>query len=211
MDGLMFNTEDIYWQVGSAVLRRRGCEFTKALSDQMMGLRPEPAFGVMIRWHNLADSWQQLARESEEVFIGLLDDQLTPMPGLLRLLDRLEQSGVPKAVGTSSARELTHAVLSRFQLEPRFQFILSAEDIVEGKPHPEIYLTAARRLGIAPAEMLVLEDSHNGCRAAAAAGALTVAVPGQHSREHDFSVATLQIESLADPRLYRLLGIDAHG
>ena len=57
--------------------------------------------------------------------------------------------------------------------------------------------------------MLVLEDSQNGCRAAAAAGAFTVAVPGEHSRRQDFSVANLVIESLADRRLYEVLGIRA--
>ncbi len=71
-----------------------------------------------------------------------------------------------------------------------------------GKPHPEIYLTAAQRFGISPAEMMVLEDSQNGCLAAAAAGAFVVAVPGEHSREHDFSMASLLVDSLADRRLY---------
>ena len=82
-----------------------------------------------------------------------------------------------------------------------------AEDIAEGKPHPEIYLTAARRFGIPPAEMLVLEDSQNGCLAAVRAGAFTVAVPGEHSLGQDFSMASLTIESLTDPRLYEALGI----
>jgi beta-phosphoglucomutase-like phosphatase (HAD superfamily) len=56
--------------------------------------------------------------------------------------------------------------------------------------------------------MLVLEDSQNGCRAATAAGAFTVAVPGEHSRRHDFSSARLVLDSLADPRLYAVLGIE---
>ena len=58
-----------------------------------------------------------------------------------------------------------------------------------------------------PAEMVVLEDSRNGCLAAAAAGAFTVAVPGEHSRQHDFSMASLVVDSLADPRLYQALGL----
>ena len=58
-----------------------------------------------------------------------------------------------------------------------------------------------------PAEMAVLEDSQNGCLAAASAGAFTVAVPGEHSRQHDFSRASLVVDSLADPRLYKALGL----
>ena len=207
MDGLMFNTEDVYTLVGEELLRRRGYEFTAELKDEMMGLRPQPAFEAMIGHCRLGDTWQELAAESNRLFLDLLDGRLAPMPGLMELLDALERAGIPKAIGTSSSRELVDACLRPFDLEGRFQFILAAEDIVHGKPHPEIYLTAARRFGVPPAEMMVLEDSQNGCLAAAAAGAYVVAVPGEHSREHDFSMASLVVESLADPRLYLTLGI----
>jgi HAD superfamily hydrolase (TIGR01509 family) len=129
------------------------------------------------------------------------------MPGLLDLLDALEAAGIPKGIGTSSSRALVDALLPLFDLEPRFQFILSAEDIVHGKPHPEIYLKAADRLRLTPSEVLVLEDSENGCRAAAAAGTLAVAVPGEHSCKQDFSAAAMRINTLADPRLYDVLGL----
>ena len=129
------------------------------------------------------------------------------MPGLLELLAALEKAEIPKAIATSSGRDLLDEVFGRFDLRCRFQFILTAEDITRGKPHPEIYLAAAERFGRDPQHTLVLEDSQNGCRAAAAAGALTVAVPGEHSRGHDFSAASLVVESLADSRLYEVLGI----
>ena len=96
-------------------------------------------------------------------------------------------------------------MLGKFQLQPRFQFVLTCDDVRHGKPDPEIYRLAAERLGIRPERMLVLEDSQNGCRAAVAAGAVAVAVPGGHSRRHDFTGARLIAESLADPRLYELL------
>jgi beta-phosphoglucomutase-like phosphatase (HAD superfamily) len=87
----------------------------------------------------------------------------------------------------------------------RFGFVLTSADVSQGKPHPEIYLRAAERLGIAAERMLVFEDSANGCRAAVAAGATVVAVPGGHSLRHDFSGAALIAESLADPRILSLL------
>jgi HAD superfamily hydrolase (TIGR01509 family) len=207
MDGLMFNTEELYTLAGTELLRRRGQAFTDELKNEMMGLRPQPSFEVMIRRCHLPDTWQQLAEESNRLFISVLEGRLAPLPGLLTLLSALEHAGIPKAIGTSSARELVDACLTPFDMHRRFQFILTAEDITHGKPHPEIYLTAARRFGVPPAEMLVLEDSENGCRAAAAAGAFTVAVPGPHSRAQDFTAASLIITSLADPRLYAALGI----
>jgi HAD superfamily hydrolase (TIGR01509 family) len=208
MDGLMFNTEDVYTVAGSELLGRRGCRFTAELKDAMMGLPPEASFRLMIQWHGLQEDWQALARESNEIFLGLLGDRLQVLPGLMPLLAALDRTGIPKAIATSSGRQLTDACLGPFDLARRFQFILTSEDIVRGKPDPEVYQLAARRFGVPPAEMLVLEDSQNGCRAAAAAGAFTVAVPGEHSRRHDFSSANLLLESLADPRLYAVLGIE---
>ena len=203
----MFNTEDVYTLAGEELLRRRGYEFTAELKHKMMGMRPQPAFEQMIAHCRLAETWQQLAEESNRLFLDLLHGRLAMMPGLPELLDALERAGIPKAICTSSSRELVAACLRPFSLRGRFEFVLVAEDIVHGKPHPEIYLTAARRFGIPPAEMLVLEDSENGCLSAAAAGAHVVAVPGLHSREHDFSMASLVADSLADRRLYLTLGI----
>jgi HAD superfamily hydrolase (TIGR01509 family) len=207
MDGLMFNTEDVYTLVGFELLRRRGHVFTDELKKEMMGVPPQQSFKIMIRRIGLETTWQELAAESNRLFLAIVDEHIQPMPGLLELLDRLEAVGIPKAVATSSARALMDACLTHFNLHARFQFFLTAENVTLGKPNPEIYLTAARRLGISPVEMVVLEDSENGCKAAAAAGAFAVAVPGAHSRDHDFATASLVIASLADPRLFDVLGV----
>ncbi len=207
MDGLMFNSEDVYFEVGSRLMRRRGREYTRQLSDAVMGRPPQVCFETMIRWHNLSDRWEAMAAESEDLFISLLDGYLAPLPGLMELLDALEAAGIPKAICTSSSRRVLTAVLSRFDLEPRFLFTLTAEDITHGKPHPEIYLKAATRLGLPPQEILVLEDSQTGCRAAADAGTFAVAVPCEHSKNQDFGVASLVVDSLADRRLYEVLGL----
>jgi HAD superfamily hydrolase (TIGR01509 family) len=208
MDGLMFNTEEVYYLVGTELLRRRGHLFTRELSDAMMGRPPKASFEIMIDWHKLEDTWQQLADESGDIYVSLLDEHLEPMPGLRPLLDALEATGLPKAIATSSERRLVEAVLSRFDMEGRFQFVLTSADIVHGKPDPEIYLKAAGQFGTRPEEILVLEDSENGCKAAAAAGTFAVAVPGDHSRSHDFRGASLVVDSLEDRRLYEVLGLD---
>ena len=207
LDGLMFNTEDVYWKVGSELMRRRGYEYTEDLSHAIMGRPPQVCFETMIRWHSLDDTWEAMAAESEDIFIRLLDDGVEPMPGLLDLLDVLEQNAIPKAICTSSSPDVVEAVLSRFAMRRRFQFVLTAADITRGKPDPEIYHRAAARFGIEAASMLVLEDSQTGSSAAAASGAFTVAVPAGLSVEHDFSMADLVAESLADPRIFEVLGL----
>ena len=207
LDGLMFNTEELYIEVGSEVLRRRGCELSSDLLDKMMGRRPRQAIETMIQFHGLTDTVDEIESESREIFAPILDTKLSPMPGLLSLLDALEAAEVPKAVATSSPRAFAANVMSRFELLPRFEFVLTAEDVHRGKPDPEIYLSAADRLDVAPCEVLVLEDSQTGCRSAVAAGAIVVAVPAAHSRHHEFEGASLVISDLADPQLYARLGV----
>ncbi|MCA9270916.1 MAG: HAD-IA family hydrolase, partial [Planctomycetales bacterium] len=119
-----------------------------------------------------------------------------------------EAAGIPKAIATSSRRGFAARTLAQFDLEPRFAFVLTSEDVVHGKPHPEIYLTAAQRLDRRPHECLVLEDSQNGCRAAIDAGAFAVAVPGRQSALHDFSDAAFVADGLHDSRIYAALGLN---
>ncbi len=207
LDGLMFNTEELYQHVGGEILRRRGKTFAAELLDAMMGRPADVALQLMIDAHQLDATVEQLSAETDEIFGGLLDERLELMPGLIELLSALEEAGVPKAIATSSGPGFVADVLGRFDLAPRFRFILTCDDIRHGKPDPEIYLLAAQRFGLPAARVVVLEDSQNGCRAAVAAGAIAVAVPGGHSRRHDFAGATLVAESLADPRLWELLGL----
>ena len=208
LDGLMFNTEELYVDVGTELLRRRGYQFTDELLDQMMGRPSSIALQIMIDTHALKATVEELLAETDELFPEILRTRLAPMPGLLDLLAALELRSVPKAIATSSRRAFVDRVLGKFDMAARFAFILTSEDIVLGKPDPEIYLKAASKLGLPPDEMLVLEDSQNGCRAAVAAGAVAVAVPSGHSHRHDFTGAALIASSLQDERIYRMLGID---
>jgi HAD superfamily hydrolase (TIGR01509 family) len=206
LDGLMFNTEIVFNEVGHEILRRRGKQMTRELIDQMMGRRAHEAIQIMIDLHQLPDTVHELAAESQILFFELARDRLAPMPGLLTLLDRIEQRGLPRAVATSSARPYMERILREFQLLDRFQATLTAEDVTHGKPSPEIYLAAAQVLGVEPTRMLVLEDSQNGTNAAAAAGAVIVSIPQEHSLHQDFGRATFVSDRLDDPRVLALLG-----
>jgi len=187
MDGLMFNTEDLYDEVGEILLGRRGQSFDHDLKMAMMGLPGTEAFEIMRMRCGLSDSVVELQSECDEIFSDMLPARIQTMPGLEVLLDLLERKNIPKCVATSSHRQFADRALGAFDLEPRFEFVLTAEDVTKGKPDPEVYLAAASRLNVQPASMLVLEDSFTGSSAAAAAGAYTIAVPTKHSLEMDFS------------------------
>jgi len=211
LDGLMFNTEELYPQVAEELVRRRGKAFQREVLEQMIGRPASIAVPILLTAHEIEDSVEAIVAETADIFAGLWDRALAPMPGLWDLLDTLERAGLPKAIATSSRRGLVSAMLARFALEPRFAFVLAAEDVRCGKPDPEIYLLAARRWGLDPQEVLVLEDSQTGFQAARGAGTQAVAVPGPHSRHHHFPDALLVLDTLADPQLYAHLGCPAPG
>jgi HAD superfamily hydrolase (TIGR01509 family) len=136
-----------------------------------------------------------------------LDEHLEPMPGLLDLLDELDASDTPRGIVTSSGQRFADRVLGIAGLAERFDFLITADDIVRGKPDPEPYLLAAERFGVSPESMLVLEDSANGALSGVASGAYTVAVPGGHTLGHSFPGVKFVANSLKDPRILSILDI----
>ncbi len=205
MDGLMFNTEDIYDRVGKSLLERRGHEFSLPLKRLMMGRQNREALQIMIDHCQLSDSAESLNLESNELFLAMLQENIQMLQGLELLLQWLDQNQIPKAVATSSSRVLAEASLGFFDLVPRFKFVLTGDDVIRGKPDPEIYLRAAERLQISPDRMLVLEDSVNGSRAAVTAGAITVAIPGPYNVVGEYGHVHHVASALDAPLIWSLL------
>lgn len=205
LDGLMFNTEEIFNETGTELLRRRGIMDSQPVIDRMMGRRAHEAFQQMIDYCNFSETIEELQAESDVIFRSILHDRLAPMPGLFQLLDRIEERTLPKGVATSSSRKYLEEILGTQNLLGRFHMTLTSEDVTNGKPDPEIYLTAAERLQVEPAHMLVLEDSGNGTKAAAAAGAHIVSVPHVFSQGQDFTGTEHIATSLLDPYIWKLL------
>ncbi|MEX0642425.1 MAG: HAD family phosphatase [Pirellulales bacterium] len=206
LDGTLINSEDLYEQAGCEVLRRRGKTYDPVLREQVMGRPAVDSLRVMIEFHSLPDTVEELVRESGELMLKLMETSLAVMPDVYELLNELDAARIPYGVATSATRDYANYVLARLEIDKRFQFVLTAEDIQHGKPHPEVYLLAAERFGIAPPQMMVLEDSANGCRSAVAAGAFTVAVPNHHTHKHDFTGVRFVAKALTDPRICRALG-----
>ena len=148
-DGLMFNTEEIFNLSGRELLRRRGLEMTPELLTLMMGRRADEAFPLMIAALGLTESAADLRAEERAIFQDMLWTHVAPMPGLLRVVGRrLKVGRFPRGwrlrrVGLTSSRCCGSSSWSS-----RFDLLLTSEDVLEGKPHPEIYLTAASRLGV---------------------------------------------------------------
>ncbi|TWU66321.1 Phosphorylated carbohydrates phosphatase [Crateriforma conspicua] len=211
MDGLLFDTEKLYWAVGDEILIRRGHRFSQPLQDRMMGRVGVAAMQQMIDFHSLDDDPVDLLAESEQLYAVQLGNGPDPMPGLQQWIDTLKQSGLPFGLATSSRRKFVDRILPTVSWAGDLHFILSGDDVTRGKPDPQIYQMAADRMGIDPKTMLVLEDSGNGTAAAVASGAVTVSIPSRHTKNQDFSGAHLVADSLVDPRLLALVDPEFRG
>src|SRR5437867_1393671 len=116
LDGLMFNTEEIFHEAGVELMRRRGQVMTDELFTLIMGRRAEEGYPLLVECAGLSDDPTALWEESRDLFLSMLEHQLAPMPGLFELLDHIEHSGLPKGVATSSDRPYLHRILGRFAI-----------------------------------------------------------------------------------------------
>jgi HAD superfamily hydrolase (TIGR01509 family) len=205
LDGLMFDTEALFFRVAAEVLASRGKVFTPEIMRAMIGRRTADAGQAIVSLSGLDEPAEVILAEIRRRFDAQLDTAVHPTPGLFVLLDRLGRRGTPLAVATSSGRAYAENLLKRHQLLDRFGFLLTAEDVVRGKPDPEIYRKAAARFGIPPARMMVLEDSPAGVAAARGAGAFVVGVPHDHSPPDGLRAADLVISRLDAPALLACL------
>jgi beta-phosphoglucomutase-like phosphatase (HAD superfamily) len=205
LDGLMFDTEALFYRVSAEALAARGKVFTTEIMNAMMGRRAIDAASSLKELAGLEEPVEDVLAEVRQRFYAVMDTAVHPTPGLFALLDHIGKRMLPIAVATSSRRSFADRLLVRHGLRDRFAFVLASEDVTRGKPDPEIYRLAVKRFGVAAASVLVLEDSPAGVAAAKAAGAFTVGVPHEHSPAKTLRAADLIVSRLDDPELMRLI------
>jgi HAD superfamily hydrolase (TIGR01509 family) len=177
MDGLLVDTESIYRDAIFAEAEARGRPMPLSVFLQMVGL-PAHAADELARDHFGADV--DLGAYNNEVDARVkerLEAGVALKAGVIEILDLLDELNMPRAIVTSSAHATVDAHLGRSGILPRFHAVIARSDYARGKPHPDPFLRAAEVLKRPPARCLVLEDSHNGIRAAHAAGMTAVMVP----------------------------------
>jgi HAD superfamily hydrolase (TIGR01509 family) len=177
MDGLLIDSEGLVREGMLKAAARLGFDMPIALCASMIGL-PEAKGIQKIREHFGPDFPMERYLIEERAQINLLlAEGIALKTGVLEILDHLDALSLPRAVATSSSRRSARDHLTHNGVYDRFQAIVAREDVERHKPNPDPFLEAARRLDVAPEDCLALEDSHNGVRAAHAAGMMTVMVP----------------------------------
>jgi HAD superfamily hydrolase (TIGR01509 family) len=177
MDGLLVDTESVFRDAMIEVTARHGRDLPLSVFLRMVGLPREGSRAVAMAHFGEDFDYEPWIAEVGEAAHARLEVGVAIKTGVIELLDDLDAAKVPCAVATSSGHASVELQLGPNGLLRRFQAIVAAGDYVRGKPAPDPFLEAARRLGVDPLDCLALEDSHNGVRAAHAAGMMTVMVP----------------------------------
>lgn len=177
MDGLLFDTESVYRDAMMATARDWGLELPNALFLTLVGIPWAANRQQLIDHYGRAFDTEAFRIEATRRFHLIADAEVALKAGVLEILDFLDAAALPRAVATSSMPHTVQHHLGQHGLIERFHALVAQGDYARGKPAPDPFLTAAARLGIDPAFCLALEDSHNGVRAAHAAGMMTIMVP----------------------------------
>jgi HAD superfamily hydrolase (TIGR01509 family) len=177
MDGLLLDTEVLYVEAMQQTARSLGREMALDFCHSMVGV-PERECSLMIEaYYGEGFSIEEFRGRFYGLLRGLLEAGIPLKTGVVELLDFLADRGLPLAVATSSERRTAERHLAKAGLLDRFTALATRDDVEHPKPHPDIYLEAARRLGVAPERCVAFEDSNLGLEAAHAAGTMAFMVP----------------------------------
>lgn len=179
MDGLLVDSEPL-WTIGEIELAEHlGGSWSDELKTAIIGTRLDSAIRTILEWYDVPRGPADVdaaMRFLLDRMVELYHDQLPLMPGAVEIVDAVRDAGLATALVSSSYRVLVDAVLDGVGRH-RFDVTLAGDEVQHGKPDPEPYVTACERLGVLPAETVVLEDAMSGVQSAEAAGCQVVAVP----------------------------------
>lgn len=177
MDGTLLDTEFVFRTIVFDVAGELGYEMTDAVHLAMVGSSHEVTNRLLVEAYGASFPYALFDEKCRAIMKEKLAETVPVKKGARELLVELKMRGIPRAVATSSRSPHAYGHLGRAGLLDLFDTIVTRDDVVHPKPHPEPYLIAAKRLEMEPARCLALEDSHSGVRAAHAAGMQTIMVP----------------------------------
>jgi beta-phosphoglucomutase family hydrolase len=200
MDGVIIDSEGNQSRSLEKILQEHGVEpvFNEVGVVQVVGMTAKANLSRLKEKHDLKTSVEELEKRKNELYEEMLDEGVTPMPGLFELFEYLSDKPFKKAIASSSSKRNINTVVKLLEAEAHFDAIVSGEEVERSKPAPDIFLEAARRLGVASKHCVVLEDSPVGVAAGRAADMHVIAVPNRYTKHHDFDAADRIISSLKE-------------
>ncbi len=203
LDGVLIDSHDQHERSWFLLAEEAGKPLTKVQFKESFGMRNVMAIPHVFGWTAPDDhaTIHALGERKEEFYRELLAaDGIEPLPGVVALLESLASAGVPVSLGSSTSRKNIEVCFAATGLARFFgPHYTGAEDVTRGKPHPDVFLEAARKIAREPVRCLVVEDAHVGIEAALAGGMKALAVTTTHPRESfETSGAARIVDSLAE-------------
>lgn len=196
MDGVLVDSEPVHAEATRLVLADHGVAYEGG--DNFFGFTDEEVFRVLRARHGLEADVPTLARAWVERVVPLLAARLHPMAGVPGVLDDLRVTGYRLALASGSAPPIIAETLRALAIAPFFEQVVSAQEVGRGKPAPDIFVEAARRMNVKCERCLVVEDSRNGLLSAMTAGMACAVVPCASTARQDFGGATVRLARLGD-------------
>jgi HAD superfamily hydrolase (TIGR01509 family) len=178
LDGVLLDTEELWDEARRQLAEERGGRWHEQAQRAMMGMSSPEWSCYMHDEIGLPDPPEEIAAEVVRRLEELYRERLPVIPGAIEAVRRLGQRW-PLGVASSSNRPLIDLFIKLTGTAALFQATVSSEEVARGKPAPDVYLEAARRLGVDPGRAVAIEDSENGIRSAAAAGMHVIAIPNR--------------------------------
>jgi HAD superfamily hydrolase (TIGR01509 family) len=176
MDGVLIESEEVWDAIREAYVRERGGRYDAVVQRALMGMSSVEWSRYLHDVAGVPDEPGEINAEVVRRMLGAYRDHLPLIPGAVDAVERLHDR-FRLAVASSSNRPLIDAVLEVAGLAQYFEATVSSEEVPRGKPAPDVYLEASRRLGVPPERCAAIEDSHGGIRSAKAAGMRVIAIP----------------------------------
>ena len=196
MDGIIIDSEPVQMVSINQVLAQWNIQLTEAEYIPLVGRRLSDDFVHMKQTYPIPVDYPEFVRQKNAAYQELIQQHAKEMPGLTALLQRLKSAGMKTAVASGSIRKDIELVLRCLKVTDYYDSITSGDEVTHGKPHPEIYLTAAARLNLPPAHCVAVEDTGYGIHASKDAGMKAIAIPHPYTRHQDFSRADKVLDSL---------------
>ena len=192
LDGLLLDTEQVWDEVREALTRERGGRWHNGAQEDMMGMSSTEWSRYMHEELGLPDPPEELNRLVVERMKERYREELPVVDGAVDAVRRIGGRW-PLGLASSSNRPLIDLALELMGVGDLFRVTVSSEEVERGKPAPDVYLEAARRLGVSPERVAAIEDSANGIRSARAAGMRVIAIPNPHYPPPDDALAQADV------------------
>jgi len=198
MDGLMIDSEPYHVEAYNKVLEAMGHHLSDTENLKYVGVSDKYICHDLVQTLGLKIAPTELENRKREAYKQLLEKEVVAKPGLITLVKQLHEEKFKLAVASSSPMSEINTVLKRLSLLNLFDELVSSDAVEHGKPAPDVFLYAARKLGVEPKDCLVLEDAPSGLQAAKSANMLCYVIPSRDTQEENFALADKKLTSLSE-------------